>query len=274
MSNRSFMLTGEQIRAARALARIEQTDLAQRCGLSLETIKRLERIRGPAIANVSTLNAITRAFEALGIHFDARQDGAVGVFWSPGAEPSARTAGEAAAPPSGGPFHRLIYWSTACPAPAADMKRTLSDILAESQARNAALGITGCLFAHEGQFLQVLEGTREAVWQVFGAISSDPRHTALHPLENRSVVTRQFSDWTLCCGQFPSDRTLFEAEPALAGGFQPGSLSPAAALGLLALVRDMQRSPPRNARGEPATCVLATECIDQTCTRYPDRTAA
>ena len=40
-----FGLTGEQIRAARALGRIEQAELAKRSGLSLETIKRLERLR-------------------------------------------------------------------------------------------------------------------------------------------------------------------------------------------------------------------------------------
>jgi transcriptional regulator with XRE-family HTH domain len=75
---RSLMLTGEQIRAARAFARIEQAELARRAGLSLETIKRLERIHGPVEANVRTVAAITAAFEAAGIVFDFDQAG-VGV---------------------------------------------------------------------------------------------------------------------------------------------------------------------------------------------------
>lgn len=274
MSNRTFMLTGEQIRAARALARIDQTDLAQRCSLSLETIKRLERIRGPAVANVSTLNAIARAFEAMGIHFDARQDGAVGVYWTPGQAASARVGGEPAAQASDAPLHRLIYWSRARPASGVSMMQILNDILSESQARNAALGITGCLYAREGLFLQVLEGAREAVWQVFGAISSDPRHTAIHPLENRSVATRYFPDWTLGCGLLPSDDALFEAEPAFAEGFRPDSLSPASALGLLAMVRELQRSPPRSGRGQPAICALAAECVDHACAGPQDQAAA
>ncbi|MDU6138645.1 helix-turn-helix transcriptional regulator, partial [Bradyrhizobium sp.] len=41
------MLTSEQIRAARAMLRIEQRDLAEKSGVSLETIKRIERTPGP-----------------------------------------------------------------------------------------------------------------------------------------------------------------------------------------------------------------------------------
>ena len=47
MSLRELLLTGEQIRAGRAILRIEQSALAKASGVSLETIKRLERMRGP-----------------------------------------------------------------------------------------------------------------------------------------------------------------------------------------------------------------------------------
>lgn len=82
----SLMLTGEQIRAARAFARIEQAELARRAGLSLETIKRLERIRGPVDANVRTLASIAAAFETAGIVFDFDQVG-VGVRFLGGVWP-------------------------------------------------------------------------------------------------------------------------------------------------------------------------------------------
>jgi transcriptional regulator with XRE-family HTH domain len=70
-----MMLTGEQIRAGRALARLEQAELAHRSGLSLETIKRLERIRGPVGANVRTVHALQDAFSAVGVSVGWERDG-------------------------------------------------------------------------------------------------------------------------------------------------------------------------------------------------------
>lgn len=63
------MLTGEQIRAARALARLEQAEVAKDAGVSLETVKRLEKARGPISANTSTEAALRRAFDAAGVLF-------------------------------------------------------------------------------------------------------------------------------------------------------------------------------------------------------------
>jgi transcriptional regulator with XRE-family HTH domain len=64
-----LIITGEQFRAARAMARIEQVDLALQANVSVETIKRLERTEGPVSANVQTVDAVTRALEAAGIEF-------------------------------------------------------------------------------------------------------------------------------------------------------------------------------------------------------------
>jgi len=63
------VLTGEQIRAARALARLEQTDLAGKASVSVETIKRLEGMRGTVSAQMATVLAIKRALEAAGVIF-------------------------------------------------------------------------------------------------------------------------------------------------------------------------------------------------------------
>jgi predicted transcriptional regulator len=60
------MLTGEQIRAARALLRMEQSALASASGVSLPTIKRLEGIAGPISANTTTETAIRRALTDAG----------------------------------------------------------------------------------------------------------------------------------------------------------------------------------------------------------------
>ena len=74
-----MVLTGEQLRGARAMARIEQGDLATRAGVSVDTIKRLERISGPVSANTLTIDAIRRALEAAGVEFIPENGGGAGV---------------------------------------------------------------------------------------------------------------------------------------------------------------------------------------------------
>ena len=63
------MLTGEQIRAARALCRMEQAALAAAAGVSLPTVKRLEAMQGPISANTSTEAALRRALGEAGVIF-------------------------------------------------------------------------------------------------------------------------------------------------------------------------------------------------------------
>lgn len=61
------MLTGAQIKAARALARMDQAELASAAGISVPTVKRLEAMGGPISANTSTEAAIRRALTDAGI---------------------------------------------------------------------------------------------------------------------------------------------------------------------------------------------------------------
>ncbi|KPH08855.1 transcriptional regulator [Rhizobium acidisoli] len=76
------MITSEQIRAARALLRWEQKDLAEASRVSLPSIKRLEGQPGALSAQERTIAAITEAFDAAGISFladGATVDGGIGV---------------------------------------------------------------------------------------------------------------------------------------------------------------------------------------------------
>lgn len=63
------MLSSEQVRAARALLRWEQKELADASGVSLPSIKRLETQHGELAAQPRTVSAIRRAFETAGITF-------------------------------------------------------------------------------------------------------------------------------------------------------------------------------------------------------------
>jgi transcriptional regulator with XRE-family HTH domain len=61
------MITAAQLRAARALLGIDQRELAQRCGLSLPTIQRMEASGGVIRGNVDSLMKLVGALEAAGI---------------------------------------------------------------------------------------------------------------------------------------------------------------------------------------------------------------
>lgn len=61
--------TSEMIRAARALLRWKQEDLAKKAGLSVETVKRLEKNPGPISGLVDTANAVEAALQKAGIEF-------------------------------------------------------------------------------------------------------------------------------------------------------------------------------------------------------------
>ena len=75
------MVTAEQLRAARAILQMDQADLAKVSGVSVETIKRLERQTGKLHAKIETITAIQKAFEAKCLTFIGEPDGpAAGVL--------------------------------------------------------------------------------------------------------------------------------------------------------------------------------------------------
>ena len=62
-------LTSEHVRAARALLRWDQKDLAERSGVPLSSVKRLEMKPGPLAAQGRTIAALQAALETAGITF-------------------------------------------------------------------------------------------------------------------------------------------------------------------------------------------------------------
>ena len=61
------MITAAQLRAARALAGIDQRQLAERSGLSVPTIQRMEASEGVIRGNVESLMKLIDALNVLGI---------------------------------------------------------------------------------------------------------------------------------------------------------------------------------------------------------------
>ncbi len=79
MGKPALALRSELIRAARALLRWEQRDLAEASSVSLPTIKRLESKPGMMVAHMSTTAALRNALVAAGIEFIDENGGGPGV---------------------------------------------------------------------------------------------------------------------------------------------------------------------------------------------------
>jgi hypothetical protein len=89
---------------------------------------------------------------------------------------------------------RLLYASRAKEPLNQDV---IDAILQTSRKGNPALGITG-LLCHSGNiFMQVLEGGRETVCELYNRIASDPRHTDVVLLQYEEITERRFAGWSM-----------------------------------------------------------------------------
>jgi transcriptional regulator with XRE-family HTH domain len=63
------LLTGSQLRAARALLRLEQQDLADEAGVGITTLRRIESFDDRMAARHDTVMRLQRALERRGVEF-------------------------------------------------------------------------------------------------------------------------------------------------------------------------------------------------------------
>lgn len=73
------MVTGQQIRMARAALRWSARELAERTGLAIKTIQRIEAIDGTPSSYSSTLKDLQACFESAGIEFIGTPDDGPGI---------------------------------------------------------------------------------------------------------------------------------------------------------------------------------------------------
>ena len=73
-----MLITIEQLRGARGLLGWSQTELAERAGLSLPTIKRVESGRGPRVSDDARVR-LRSALESGGVEFIDENGGGPGV---------------------------------------------------------------------------------------------------------------------------------------------------------------------------------------------------
>ena len=74
------MITGSQVRAAKALLRWSGDDLAKKAVIAISTIRRIEAEDGVlSTANIKTIDAVQKALEQAGVEFIGTPDHQPGV---------------------------------------------------------------------------------------------------------------------------------------------------------------------------------------------------
>lgn len=88
---------------------------------------------------------------------------------------------------------RLLYASR-CPSVTPEL---IDQIVLQSRQHNPAIGITGILCHGGDVFMQVLEGGRSAVNELYQRIVRDGRHTDVTVLHYEEITERRFAGWTM-----------------------------------------------------------------------------
>lgn len=88
--------------------------------------------------------------------------------------------------------YQIVYYSKATKV---FTEEELTDLLIKANKYNTSHGITGCLIYANDNFVQLLEGERSIVLDLFNKIKQDPRHTNVIVTVEMSVNSKLFPDW-------------------------------------------------------------------------------
>ncbi len=98
----------------------------------------------------------------------------------------------------------IVFFSTAAvpmsPGDLAALGRECAEV-------DSHVGITGMLLHKNGDFLQVMEGSKSVICDMFAKVSADPRHTNIRKICDRAITRREFA------GQAVSFKNLDELPP-------------------------------------------------------------
>ena len=91
-------------------------------------------------------------------------------------------------------MYRIIYLSSA--------EKFVDDgelerLLNKSRMYNESSDITGILLHIDGDFIQVLEGKKDVVTELYSKISIDKRHKGIIMVSKGEIEKRQFTDWSM-----------------------------------------------------------------------------
>ena len=119
----------------------------------------------------------------------------------------------------------MLYMSTAVKPLNYD---DFSALLQQCRDSNNKRGITGMLLYQNGTFMQILEGEKQVVLDLYDKILKDDRHTGIHTVLTGDIGARNFEDWSMGffnmdkAGEFPQYSDYINENLALRS-FEPGS---------------------------------------------------
>lgn len=88
----------------------------------------------------------------------------------------------------------LLYTSIA---PTGLSEAELNDILEKARIKNNNIGITGMMLYHDREIMQILEGKKNIVLDLFQTIFEDSRHTSVDVFYKGEIKERSFSHWSM-----------------------------------------------------------------------------
>lgn len=86
----------------------------------------------------------------------------------------------------------------------------IDKILAASKMNNKSLGITGVLLHTPDRFLQVLEGEKDKVMELYHKIEKDTRHGGSNMRFCEPVTQRHFGDWNMAGKKMNSQEIKYD----------------------------------------------------------------
>lgn len=144
--------------------------------------------------------------------------------------------------PGGSELHQLIYVSRALPPTLSNLPAEIESILATAVPNNIKLEITGAMVAHDGWFLQILEGPEHQLYELFKEICLDPRHIDVTIMSEGPVMTREFGDWSMCAAQLSKVDAKIVEKLNLKPDFDPSKSSAKLLVSLLKTIVGVQKA--------------------------------
>ena len=99
-------------------------------------------------------------------------------------------------------MYEIVYCSKA----SRDLtSKDISDILRRAHSFNSRHNITGCLLYHKHEFLQILEGDKDRIKDLYSIIYEDDRHSDVIMLAEGEKKEREFKDWSMAYQELSDD---------------------------------------------------------------------
>lgn len=110
----------------------------------------------------------------------------------------------------------LIYASSSTIEPDENLSH-LDRIVVASQRHNPALDVTGALVFTGSHFVQILEGSADALAILMAKIETDERHERIEVLHETDIAERSFGEWSMAYAG-PSTYLAEHLRPLLSQG--------------------------------------------------------